>query len=223
MALPIILAGIFFYALLAGFEAPIIRAALMGSLAFLAQVFGRQTWVVLSLILSAFLMLFISPPLIFDLGFQLSFLATAGLIFIKPVIEKIGPVGFLARTPFVGESLTTTLSAQIATLPLILTVFGIYSPFSILTNVLALWTIPWIMAIGGIAGIAGLLFQPLGQILSWATYVFLYYFETIVTLFSRLPSWQIGKPSLFFLLSYFSFLVMILVWLVQDQKGKPNE
>lgn len=223
LTLPIIFFGIFFYAALAGFEAPIIRAALMGSLAFLAQVFGRQNWVVFSLILSAFLMLFISHLLIFDLGFQLSFLATAGLIFIKPVIEKAKPTRFLSKASFLGESLTTTLAAQIATLPLILSAFDIYSPFSILTNVLVLWTIPWIMAIGGIAGILGLFFYPLGQILSWAVYIFLYYFEVIVALFSRLPSWQIGKPSVFFSLSYLSFLAMFLVWFTQTRKDRSNE
>lgn len=224
LILPFILLGIFFYTLLAGFEAPIIRAALMGSLAFSAQTFGRQNWVVLSLVLTGFLMLLVKPLLLFDLGFQLSFLATAGLIFVKPRLETLGPMVNLKEIPFFGESLTTTLSAQIATLPLILTNFGYYSIFSILANTLVLWTIPWIMGIGGVAGILGLLLKPLGQILSLVVYSLLFYFEKISLLFSKftLFSLEASGFSLFFSLAYFSFLIALLFWLAKGRKDKVS-
>lgn len=222
LTLPLILLGIFFYAFLAGFEAPIVRAALMGSLAVAAQSLGRQSWAALSLAISGSLMLFVSPTLLSDLGFQLSFLATGGLIFIKPQIDKLGPIGFLAKMPVFGESVTTTLSAQLMTLPLILATFGGYSPFSILTNSLVLWTIPWIMGIGGIAGIFGLLFEPLGQLVSFGSYPFLYYFERVVYLFAHFPFWQVSKVPTFFWLAYFSFLMSGLIFLAQKQKKETD-
>jgi len=201
----------------------------MGALAFAAQGFGRQNWGVLSLVLTGFLMLIMKPLLILDLGFQLSFLATAGLILIRPIIEKTWPFTILGRTPLLGESFTTTLSAQLATLPPILANFGYWSFLSILANALVLWTIPWIMGIGGLAGVLGLIFKPLGQLLSFATYPFLFYFEKITFLFARFPffSLEIGKFSFFLSLSYFSFLTAVLLWLTKHRKedkanGEPE-
>lgn len=214
LVVPFVLLGIFFYALLAGFEPPIVRAVIMGALAFTAQSFGRQNWTTLSLVLAGFSMLFINPFLVFDLGFQLSFLATSGLIFIQPILEKIRMTRPVVEIPLLGQSLTTTLAAQIATLPVILANFGYYSFLSIFANSLILWTIPWIMGIGGIAGILGLIFKPAGLLLSLIAYALLAYFEKIAFLFARLDflSLKIDIFPFFFSLAYFSFLVAVLIW-----------
>lgn len=215
LTLPFIFLGVTLYALLAGFEAPIIRAALMAFLALAAQAFGRQNWGVLTLFLTGFLMLLAQPLLLFDLGFQLSFLATAGLILVKPILEKTSGIAFLAQIPLIGGGLTTTLSAQLATLPPILANFGSYFFLSLLTNALVLWSVPWIMGGGVLVGIAGLIFKPAGQLLAFLVYPFLFYFEKITLFFAKIDlfSLQISHFPFFFSLAYFSFLVAFLFYL----------
>lgn len=224
IAFPLIILGIFFYAILAGFEPPVIRAAIMGSLALLAQTLGKQNWAAFSLFLACFLMLLVKPLLILDLGFQLSFLATAGLIFIKPVLDKIKGITLLSKIPLLGESFTTTLSAQLATLPPILANFGYYSMLSVLANALVLWTIPWIMGLGAVAGIGGLVFAPLGQMLSLVVYSFLFYFETVASFFGRFEFFSLGPGgfSFFFSLAYFCFLSAFLLWVSKARGGWAN-
>lgn len=202
------LGGVVFYTALAGFEPPIVRASIMSGLALTAQGFGRQNWGVLSLFLAGYIMLLIKPSLISDLGFQLSFLATAGLLLVKPALSK------LERLPLLGESFTTTLAAQLAVLPLLLGTFGQYSLLSLLTNTLVLWTIPWIMGFGAVVGVAGLIFPALGQILAFLLYPFLFYFEIIVGFLGKLGwfSLKSGKFSWSLAFGYWLILAAILWW-----------
>lgn len=169
--------GVVLYACLAGFSASIVRAAIMGSLICVAQIFGRQYLALYGLFLTGIVMLFVSPTLLFDIGFQLSFSATLGLIVLKPLF---------ARPSFpLFEDFTTTLAAQIATLPLLLYHFGAYSLWSILVNVLVLWTIPFLMILGGVAAFIGMLVPLLGQLLLYCTLSLLWYFEAVVLFFGK--------------------------------------
>jgi competence protein ComEC len=197
--------GILFYAFLAGFEPSIIRASIMGIIAFSAQILGRQKDSFYALLLTAFLMLFVSPKFIFDIGFQLSFLSTLGILFIPQI--------FTGYKNFATEDLLTTLSAQIATLPILLSGFGSYSVLSILVNVLVLWTIPFLMILGAISALISFVFEPLGRLFLYLCLPFLLYFEKIVLFFTSFKlnltvetiSWQ-------FILSYYLFLASFIVY-----------
>ncbi|MBI4096548.1 MAG: ComEC/Rec2 family competence protein [Candidatus Levybacteria bacterium] len=179
IAIALSILGIMFYAVLAGLEPSIIRASIMGILVFSAQIMGRQTLAVNGLFLAGFAMLFLDPTLLLDIGFQLSFMATLGLILV-PKIRAIGRIGV------VGGSINTTIAAQIATLPILLANFGTYSIYSILINGLILWSVPMLMAVGGIGAIAGLIFMPLGQLIIYFCYPLLLYFITIVNFFGKI-------------------------------------
>lgn len=177
IALGISIIGIIFYAILGGLEASIVRAAVMGILVFSAQIMGRQALAVNGLFSAGFVMLFLTPGLISDIGFQLSFTATLGILYIQPKFRK--------KIAGVSDILTT-ISAQIATLPIILANFGSYSVYSILVNGLVLWTVPILMAVGGIGAIIGLIFMPLGKLIIYACYPLLLYFESIVNIFGKI-------------------------------------
>lgn len=179
IAIGLSILAIIFYAFLAGLEPSIIRASVMGILVFSAQIIGRQTMAANGLFLAGFAILFIDPALILDVGFQLSFAATAGLVFI-PKIRGIGKIWVI------GDDVNTTIAAQIATLPILLANFGIYSIYSVLVNGLVLWTVPILMAVGGIGAIIGLMFVPLGQLVIYFCYPLLLYFETIVNFFGKI-------------------------------------
>lgn len=188
-ALLFTLFGIWFYAVLTGFDAPIIRAAVMGSIAFTSQEFGRLNMALRSLLYSAVVMLLINPDYIQDVGFLLSFFATLGLICFEPKIENLiskkikifagrGTIAMTIRTDF-----STTLAAQIAVFPILYHFFGSFNLFSPLVNTLILWTIVPITILGMIGGVVGLIIPILGRGLLLLTYPLTLWFVKIVDLF----------------------------------------
>jgi len=195
--------GILAYTLMAGAEPPVVRAAIMGSLTFLAQFLGREKDALRTLFFVGGVMLLANPLILFDLGFQLSFLATAGILFLGTRLD-----GKIFRLPGLGENLRTTLAAQAGVLPILLTNFGQISFLSPLINVLVLPIVPLIMILGAITALFGLVWQPLAQIASWFAWVPLTYFIKIIEWFGKLPwvSFEIGKISFWWEIGYYLIL-----------------
>lgn len=203
--------GIIFYASLAGFEASIVRASIMGIVAFSAQILGRQSLAIFSLILAGFIMLFVSPSLISDIGFQLSFLATLGLLYLNPFFGNLIKGKFVIGRVLEGDILTT-ISAQIATLPILLANFGSYPIFSTVSNFLVLWTIPVLMIIGGFSAILSFVFEPLARILLFLSIPFIFYFEKTTELTSNIgPMIKINIFPWQFTVGYYLILASILL------------
>ena len=172
--------GIALYTLLVGADPAVVRAAIMGGLLVLALYFGRQAEARTSLILAAVLMTAVNPHALWDVGFQLSFAATAGLIWLVLPMERAAQRGVSAlvgaqHTPqamrLLSQVLVVTLAAQIATGPLIVYQFGRLSMVSLLTNLLILPAQPLLMLAGGLATLAGLVWLPLGQLLGWLAWL----------------------------------------------------
>ena len=171
--------GIWFYVLLAGAEIPVIRAGMMGTLAFLAAGLGREADGWRGLGLAAAVLLLIDPLSLFDLGFQLSFTATAGILFFGRKISNL--LIWVPRQ--LRPDLAQTLGAQIATLPLILINFGQYSLFSLPANLLVVTSLSLIMKLGAIVAILGLTLAPLSQVVAWFLWPLLTYCVKVVELF----------------------------------------
>lgn len=181
-AIYLALVGVWAYALVSGFDAPIIRAAIMGSLAFTAQALGRMKVAWRALFLSALVMLIIWPNWVYDLGFILSFVATASLMLFESKIR-----GLIRFVPGIfREGLSTSLSAQIGVAPILLIAFNQYSLLSPIVNALVLWTIPPMTVIGMVAGLIGIILFKAGQILLFLVYPLTSWFIWIVELFSNL-------------------------------------
>lgn len=184
IALFLSILGIIFYAFLSGLEPSIVRASIMGSLVFSSQILGRQSLASYGLFLAAFLMLIASPDLLFDVGFQLSFLATFGLLHIRPIFDTNKKVKRIIKKSIIGENIVVTVVAQLATLPILLANFGTYSVWSVVVNSLVLWTVPALMVVGGIASIVGVVFEPFGKLILYLSFPFLIYFQKIVEIFA---------------------------------------
>ena len=181
VVIPLILTAIWLYAVLAGLEAPIIRAAVMGSIAFGAQAAGKLASAWRALILTALVMLIIKPEWLGDLGFILSFVATSCLILFQRRIEK-----FFKKVPdILREGLASSLAAQIGVTPILFVTFGQFNLLSPVANALVLWTVPLIMAISGVAGLLGLIFPGLGRLVLYLAYPLTGWFIFINTLFSK--------------------------------------
>lgn len=189
--------GIVFYVFLVGFEPSIIRAAIMGVLAFVASLFGRQHIAAFTVLLAAYGMLLVQPGFLFDLGFQLSFFATLGIIFVKPLLDFGWSAGLekLGVLRFLGETVSTTLAAQIGTLPLLFGTFGEVGLLSLLVNAIVLWTVPLLMLLGSLAIIFNLLFAPISHVILMLCIPLLVFFEATVTFFGTMD-WMLMIPTM---------------------------
>jgi competence protein ComEC len=206
--------AIIFYAALAGFTASIVRASIMGILVFSAQIIGRQTLALYGLLLAGFLMLFFQPFLLFDTGFQLSFMATWGLIVFSPLVQSVLPKHGKIAELLAESDFSTTFIAQVVTLPILLGTFGSYSPVSILANFLVLWTIPILMIVGAAGTLVGLVMPFFGRWLLYLSLPLLIYFETVVRFLGGLPvGFKIEKVAWEVSLGYYLLLLALLVWL----------
>ncbi|OGM56112.1 hypothetical protein A3E46_01490 [Candidatus Woesebacteria bacterium RIFCSPHIGHO2_12_FULL_46_16] len=179
LAIVFVLVGIWLYAVLSGFDAPIVRAAIMGSLVFTAQEVGRLSQSFRVLVITGLLMLIIKPAWIRDLGFILSFVATGSLIVFQERINK--KIQILPAV--IREGMSTSLAAQIGVAPILFVTFGSFNILSPIINALVLWSVPLIMVISGVAGLVGLLFPFLGRMILYLTYPLTSWFVFVVDFF----------------------------------------
>lgn len=151
------LTGIFLFAILTGLSASVIRASLMGILVILSQHLGRKSTGLRALLISGGLMVFVNPWIVIaDISFQLSFLATLGLLIFMPRWEKFRR----KLPPFIGDTLVVTLAAQVFTTPVILMNFQKFSIISPIANLLFLPLIPLLMFSSFVAMMSSFLWLP---------------------------------------------------------------
>ncbi len=186
------LAAIAAYALLVGGDASVLRAALMGALFVTAAALQRRSTALVSLAAACMGMTMANPLALWDVGLQLSSMATAGLVLLSPAfagaIQRLfgSSLGWLRAA---GEDvLAVTLAASLATLPLSLYYFGRLSLISLLTNLLIAQVQPLILFGGSAALLAGLAGQQLvAQALFWLPWLALAWTVAVVRWGAELP------------------------------------
>ena len=178
--------GLVLFTLIAGAGASVVRAAIMGGLLILAKREGRSYQITNAIIFAGAAMLFFNPYLLrYDAGFQLSFLATLGLVYLAPHFNK-----WFSRLPNFWSfraNLAATLSAQIMTLPIILFGFGRFSLIAVLANVLILPVVPLTMLFGFLAGLTGFISLKIAAIFILPAWFMLSYQIWVVKILSLLP------------------------------------
>lgn len=220
IALLIGAAGIIFYVFLVGFEPSIIRASLMALLAFGTSLLGRQHFAACAVGVSAYIMLLWQPGFLFDLGFQLSFLATLGILYIKPLLDQ--KLSLMSKIG--GETINTTLAAQIATTPLLIGVFGQIGIMALLVNALVLWTVPIIMLLGSLASLTQIVLVPIAQLFTLLCLPFLWFFETLVTFFGQsFGTVELGSVPWMLIVSYYVFLLSSILLMKPKVKAMGLE
>jgi competence protein ComEC len=205
------------FVILTGATASAIRAAIIGCLALIALNIGRLQNLANAMALTAAIMILINPKILpYDVGFQLSFLALCGLVYLSPHIawnSKYIPI-------WVSKGLTATLAAQIFTLPLLLFNFDRLSLVAPITNVLVLEMVPPTMGLGFAVGALGFVWPALAALLAWPLWILLSYIIEIVQLTAKLPYASIGLhinlPAVFI---YYVFLVAILTFFHLKRQG----
>ncbi len=198
-----------FYLGLTGLQPSIFRAVLMGIAVLFASVLGQKVNPLSSLLSAATIILLFNPLWIWDLGFQLSFLATFGLIVTLPPLEN--KLDWLP--PTIATMIAIPLAASVWTFPLLMHIFSVVATYSIPVNVITAPLVTIVSLTGMISAAAALIYPLAGSGIAWLTYYPISMLMGIVKFFNHLPgsSYALGKLPLW--LMGLIYLGMVLVWL----------
>ena len=203
--------GTLFFAVVSGFEPPVVRAWVMGSIIAVSKFYGRRINAMKVLLFTGLVLIVINPKYVYSLSFQLSFLATLSLImFESNVSAKIKKV--FKKDSLFAEDLSATLSAQTLIWPYLSYKFGTISLISPLVNALVLWTVPLATMMGAVFLALGSLSGVLGAVLGVFVYLPLDFFVLFVEFFSKFTKLMLNvQVSLTFLIIYYLFMFGIYV------------
>ena len=180
--------AILFFAIMTGAGATVVRASLMAFLVIVARLTGNNALVIRMLFLSAFIMLWANPMLLlYNPSFQLSFVATLGLVTLAPWVAKY--LWFIPNPKIaqIRELVSATLATQIMVTPLLLYMMGTFPTYAPFANFLVLATIPYTMALGFITALVSYISTTLATPFAVVSYVLLEYNLVVVDFFARLP------------------------------------
>src|SRR3989344_4823981 len=195
---------ILLFVIMTGASSTAIRAGIMAALALLARSTGRIYDIGRALLLAGVAMVLINPLILrYDVSFQLSFIATVGLIFFTPRIEKYflwAPKQFKIR-----EIISSTFAVYIFVLPFILYKMGTLSLVALPANILILPLIPATMILGFITAILGIIWYPLAVPTGIIVSLLLHLELKIIEFFSNIPFASVVIPN-------FSVLLVIAIY-----------
>lgn len=205
---------VWLYCGIAGFEAPVVRAGLMVTLTLFAQAFGRTSSSWWGLGLAGYIMLWVKPELIRDFGFLLSFSSMIGQITVSNLRFRLRMVW-----NFLAQSFVQNVAAILATLPVVVLLFGRLSLVTIITNMLVVWTVEPLMILGLAAVFLGIISSELAEIALLPAGILLVYFNRVVEYFEAIP-WAVLKvdhPGWLFVIGFYMFLGGMVMWFKTDQ------
>lgn len=191
IAIPVIV----LFMAITNFPPSVVRAGLMQILALTAFLAGREKDAVTAIGLALGLILIANPFAATDVGLQLSFCATAGMLLFSQklcagmlgVLKKDAGRAAGAVLRFLASSLSSTVSAMVFTLPLAAYYFGTVSLVSPAANLLTIWAVSALFCVGFVSALAALVWVPAGMVLGFAALPFAKYFMWVTGVCSKLP------------------------------------
>ncbi|MBU6214315.1 ComEC/Rec2 family competence protein [Patescibacteria group bacterium] len=206
---------------IAGITSTAVRAAIMAIIALYARASGKTYAASRALLVAVFLMLAWNPlTLCFDPGFDLSVAATAGVIWLSPIIEKALRVKYAS----LKNAIATTLAAQTSVLPLLLYMSGLLSFVALPANLLVNAVVPLAMAGAAVAGVIGMLFGAVAplpvQIIGLPTLALTRYIIFIATKSAALPYAALTLerfPFVFVVIAYAALIAFAKRFSTTDQ------
>ncbi|MDQ2933329.1 MAG: ComEC/Rec2 family competence protein, partial [bacterium] len=197
--------GIVFFVVMAGGSATIVRGAIMAIMVIVAKSSRRRYGVTRALIITAACMLLYNPLYLFyDPSFQLSFLATAGLIYVSPLLEK--RLLWITERLSLRSVVATTLGAQLAVTPLLLYSTGELSLVALPANIFISFLVPLTMLMCFITGLLGYIHMFLAFPISLFAFCLLTLILQMVHIFSAFPFASVALP-------YFPMWCVILIYI----------
>ena len=175
---PVVL-GIWAFALITGLSTSVVRAAMMISLYAVFSLGGRRQSPLGVLSFTAIIMLLFNSDSLYDIGFQLSFMAMLGILVFVPLFERMVSIRWLMEhrvVKWLMAMMTMSVAAQLTTAPLVAYHFGRFSTYFLLTNLLAipiatliLYVAVATLIVPAVAGVLGWLAGVLNAVLGWVS------------------------------------------------------
>jgi competence protein ComEC len=209
------------FAIMTGAGATIVRASIMALIVVVGRALGREADMLRLLAIAALMMILHNPMIVvYDPSFQLSFLATLGLILLPPMCEKY--FTWMPEKFGLREVALATLTTQIFVLPALVYMMGEVSLVALVVNLLVLMVIPITMLFGFLAGVFGFISHTLSMIFAFFAFLFLYYEIFIVELFARVPFASVTVPHVslvWVIVVYALYGVVIWRWYAKQTFG----
>lgn len=208
------------FVLMTGASATGVRAGAMAGIALLAAAAYRKYAIDRALALTAAAMVLWNPHvLLYDPGFQLSVIATLGLIHVSPLFEK--KLAWMPERFELRSIAAATLGTQAAVLPLLIHQTGLLSLVSLPANLLVLPAIPLAMITSFAAGIAGSLFETIGIVIGLPAYVLLSYVVWMTELLAKIPLGSVELPAFsgWWVMAAYAGLLILFRWYKNKSAG----
>jgi competence protein ComEC len=205
------------FVVMVGGEASIVRATIMAGLALLAVAMGREYVAKQALLVSFILIIFYKPQLLLtDVSLHLSFIATAGIVYLAPVLKdrlqrfrKQGPV---------WDIFTTTVAAYVVTLPYQMYMFGSVSLYALFANLIIVPFVPIAMLLSFVTVCVSYIWNTPAQVLGFITSVFLDTMLTVIHVVSSIPFASVGvRLSLLTMFLLYVGIVTLILFLMRTK------
>ena len=207
----VIIAFLNLFACVAGFEPSVLRAVSMACVILLAAVIYREPDVYATIAVSCIIMLLISPYMLFNIGFQLSYAATLGIVMLYGNISRAMRCRFIPKQA--AEVIAATLAAQIGVFPISLIHFNKVSVISLLPNLLAAPLLGIITVLGAIMAVLGQFSITLSVLVGYVTNILLSAVLYITKWSASIP-WatvRMATPPLAAVIAYYP-AVWFMLW-----------
>ncbi len=220
------------YMALVGWPASATRAGVMSLIFLLGWALNREVFTLNQVALSAFIILIFSPMQLFMPGFQLSYMVVLGLIFwTEPLLKRLKKWFFLDRLPEQSRvkqllhsllmGLSVSFIAWLSVLPIILCLFGSFSLYSVLTNLVIAGTVSIVTGLGLTALLVNLIETNVGLYFNEVNALIIDLLIGVLRFFHQLPGsfWQFPKQSQWWLVLYY----FIMFYFVYRKSTRENE
>ena len=211
------------YCMVTGMRDPIFRTTIMALAVLTAIIIDREQNFYISMSLACLVLLLINPYSLFNAGFQLSFIATLGIICLTPILKELIPLERIKLKPrFLFIALAVSLSAQISVMPIVAYHFNYLSLWSIFSNILILPIVAWILALGLLAPIFGIIWIKLAYIFSMPNWILLTILLRLIEFLSSMDFmyFEMPKPYITDIIGYYTLTAFLLYTLYNGMKNR---
>ncbi len=206
------------YCMVTGMRDPIFRTTIMALAVLVAIIIGREPNLYISMSLACLVLLLINPYSLFNAGFQLSFIATLGIICLTPIlIERIK-----LKPRFLFIAFAVSLSAQISVMPIVAYHFNYLSLWSVFTNIVILPIVACILALGLLGSVFGILWIKLAYIFSMPNWILLTILLRLIEFFSSIDFMylEVQKPYIADIIGYYILIAFVLYALYNGMRNR---
>lgn len=215
------------FVLMVGPSATVVRAAVMASLIVVAKATGNTYAIMRALMVAGVAMLVWNPHLlVHDPGFQLSFLATLGLILLAPMLDAWLD-RYSQHIPLISsvrEYLVATVATQIMVAPLLVYSIGAFSIVSIASNVAVLPLVPLAMLLSAVTGAVGMLSTNIALLIGYPTDLVLAYMIRATESFANIPHASVDIPQFPFVVVLISYALLgVAIFYLSQRKSEKKK